>query len=120
MSQLRPLNSVVRFWTDRPLAYKGLVVVALPLLAMLCALLMLYLASNAEKRAEEDVRRAFAIQRDTYQVHALLAEAAAGARGFALTGQERFLEPYRKAEAELPQTWCGSTASSGTRRYELR
>ena len=104
MSQLRPLNSVARFWTDRPLAYKGLVVVALPLLAMLCALLMLYLASNAEKRAEEDVRRAFAIQRDTYQVHALLAEAAAGARGFALTGQERFLEPYRKAEAELPQT----------------
>lgn len=96
--------SVARFWTDRPLAFKGLVVVALPLLAMLCALFLLYLASTAETRAEEDVRRAFAIQRDTYQVHALLAEAAAGARGYALTGQERFLEPYRKAEAELPQT----------------
>jgi CHASE3 domain sensor protein len=54
-------------------------------------------------RAEDDVRRAFAIQRDTYQVHALLAEAAAGVRGYALTGR-RFLEPYRKAEAELPQT----------------
>ncbi|MFN9375555.1 MAG: ATP-binding protein, partial [Novosphingobium sp.] len=48
--------------------------------------------------------RAFAIQRDTYQVHALLAEAAAGVRGYALTGQERFLEPYRKAEADLPLT----------------
>ncbi|MFN5821283.1 MAG: CHASE3 domain-containing protein, partial [Novosphingobium sp.] len=55
-------------------------------------------------RAENDVRRAFAIQRDTYQVHALLAEAAAGVRGYALTGQERFLEPYRKAEADLPLT----------------
>lgn len=95
---------VARFWTDRPLAFKGLVVVALPLLALIGALFTLYLASNAETRAEEDVRRAFAIQRDTYQVHALLAEAAAGARGYALTGEARFLEPYRKAEADLPQT----------------
>lgn len=93
-----------RFWTDRPLAFKGLVVVALPLLALLGALLLLYLASNSETRAEEDVRRAFAIQRDTYQVHALLAEAAAGARGYAMTGEDRFLEPYRTAEASLPQT----------------
>lgn len=96
-----PLN---RFWADRPLALKGLVVVALPLAILFGALVLLYLASVAESRAEDDVRRAFAIQRDTYQVHALLAEAAAGARGYALTGQERFLEPYRKAEANLPQT----------------
>lgn len=96
-----PLN---RFWADRPLALKGLVVVALPLGILIGALVLLYFASVAESRAEDDVRRAFAIQRDTYQVHALLAEAAAGARGYALTGQERFLEPYRKAEASLPQT----------------
>jgi PAS domain S-box-containing protein len=96
-----PLN---RFWADRPLALKGLVVVALPLAILFGALVLLYLASVAETRAEDDVRRAFAIQRDTYQVHALLAEAAAGARGYALTGQDRFLEPYRKAEVDLPQT----------------
>ena len=95
---------MTRFWADRPLALKGLVVVALPLAILLGALVLLYAASNAEVRAEEDVRRAVAIQRDTYQVHALLAEAAAGVRGYALTGEDRFLEPYRKAEAELPQT----------------
>lgn len=95
---------MTRFWADRRLALKGLVVIALPLAILLGALVSLYLASNAEARAEADVRRAFAIQRDTYQVHALLAEAAAGVRGYALTGQERFLEPYRKAEADLPQT----------------
>lgn len=97
----RPL---LRFWSNRPLAFKGLVVVALPLTILLVALVSLYLASNAEKRAEDDVRRAFAIQRDTYQVHALLAEAAAGVRGFALTREERFLAPYRKAEANIPAT----------------
>ncbi len=94
----------LRFWTNRPLALKGLVVVALPLAILLGALGSLYLASNAEKRAESDVRRAFAIQRDTYQVHALLAEAAAGVRGFALTREQRFLAPYRKAEADIPAT----------------
>ena len=91
-------------WTDRPLAFKGLVVVALPLAVLLGALVSLYLASSAESRAEDDVRRAFAIQRDVYQVHALLAEAAAGVRGYALTRQDRFLAPYYTAEKDLPAT----------------
>lgn len=104
MNRAMPARRMTRFWADRRLALKGLVVIALPLAILLGALVSLYIASNAEVRAENDVRRAFAIQRDTYQVHALLAEAAAGVRGYALTGQERFLEPYRKAEADLPQT----------------
>jgi PAS domain S-box-containing protein len=97
-------RSLARFWTNRPLALKGLVVIALPLAILLGALVSLYLASNAESRAEDDVRRAFAIQRDTYQVHALLAEAAAGVRGYALTREDRFLAPYRQAEANIPAT----------------
>lgn len=79
-------------------------VIALPLAILLGSLVSLYLASSAESRAEDDVRRAFAIQRDTYQVQALLAEAAAGVRGYVLTREERFLEPYRTAQTEVPAT----------------
>lgn len=104
MSGNLALRTLTRFWADRPLALKGLVVVALPMAILLGALVSLYIASNAEVRAEDDVRRAVAIQRDTYQAHALLAEAAAGVRGYALTGEARFLEPYRKAESDLPRT----------------
>jgi PAS domain S-box-containing protein len=103
MSEERPV-SFTRIWTDRPLAFKGLVVVALPLAILIGSLVSLYLASSAETRAEDDVRRAFAIQRDIYQVHALLAEAATGVRGYALTREDRFLAPYRTAEVELPAT----------------
>ena len=78
MNPAPPARKMTRFWADRRLAFKGLVVIALPLAILLGALVSLYIASNAEVRAENDVRRAFAIQRDTYQVHALLAEAAAG------------------------------------------
>lgn len=93
-----------RFWADRPLAFKGLVVIALPLTILLGALVSLYLASSAETRAENDVRRAFAIQRDIYQAHALLAEATAGVRGYILTREDRYLEQYRAAEEQLPAT----------------
>ncbi len=94
----------MRLWANQPLAWKGLVVVALPLAVLIGALGSLYISSRVEAQAESDVRRAFAIQRDTYRVHALLAEAAAGVRGYLLTREERFLEPYRKAEADLPAT----------------
>lgn len=93
-----------RIWTDRPLAFKGLVVIALPLAILLVSLVSLYIASSAEARAEDDVRRAFAIQRDIYQVHAQLAEAAAGVRGYVLTREERFLEQYQEAEEDIPAT----------------
>lgn len=95
---------LTRVWTDRPLAFKGLVVIALPLTILLGSLVSLYLASNAEARAEDDVRRAFAIQRDIYQVHALLAEAAGGTRGYVLTREDRFLDQYRAAEERIPAT----------------
>ena len=93
-----------RLWMDRPLTFKGLVVVALPLTILIGSLVSLYLASSAETRAEDDVRRAFVIQRDIYQVHALLAEATAGVRGYVLTREDRFLEQYRAAEEDLPAT----------------
>jgi len=101
---LRPPVALGHTWANQPLAMKGLVVVILPLAVLIGALTLLYLSSRAEAQAEDDVRLAFEIQRDTYQVHALLAEAASGVRGYLLTGQQRFLTPYRKAEAELPQT----------------
>lgn len=90
----------VRWWADRPLATKGLVVVA-PLVLLL-SVLSLHRIGEAELRAERDVGTTFAIQADVHQVHALLAEAASGVRGYRLTGETRFLKPYVKAEAALP------------------
>ncbi|MBI1291754.1 PAS domain S-box protein [bacterium] len=112
-----------RVWANQPLAVKGVVVVALPLTILLIALLSLYVASRAEARAEADVRAAFAIQRDIHEVHALLAEAASGVRGYLLTGQERFLAPYIKAEAEIPAAFARLDAeirdSEVRRRFDV-
>ena len=99
------MTAPMRFWADRPLAIKGLVFIAIPLAILFGALASLYLSSTAEERAEADVRRAFAIQRDTYQVHALLSQAAAGVRGYALTGEDASRLVYRaEVVLEGPQT----------------
>jgi PAS domain S-box-containing protein len=91
-------------WTDLRLGAKGLIVVAMPLAILLAGIGALHLSGRAEAEAEDQVRLTFAIQRDIHEVHALLAEAASGVRGYRLTGRRAFLEPYVKAEALLPTT----------------
>ena len=97
-------TSVMKLWVNLPLAIKGVVVVAVPLAILLVSMVSLFFASMAEAQAEDDVRATFAIQNDIHEIHALLAEAAGGMRGYLLTGQETFLQPYFKAEANMPQT----------------
>ncbi len=106
---LAPLRPVVPgrlplAWADLSLTGKGLVVIALPLVILIGSLLALYFAFDAEARAEDEVRRAFAIQRDMYQVHALLAEAGSGVREYVLSGETRALAPLREAQVLLPKT----------------
>lgn len=91
------------WWANRPLATKGLVVVAVPLLIFLGSVAALFAISRMEARAEQDVRLTIAIQTDVNEVHALLAEASSGVRGFLLTGEPRFLEPYARAEKLVPE-----------------
>ncbi len=104
MNRLPLWTSAARAWADLGLGAKGLIVVALPLAILLSGIGALHLSGRAEAEAEARVRLTFAIQRDIHEVHALLAEAASGVRGYRLTGRRAFLEPYVRAEALLPQT----------------
>ena len=97
------LRAIASWWANRPLATKGLVVVAVPLLIFLGSVAALYAISRMEAQAERDVRQTIAIQNDVNEVHALLAEASSGVRGYLLTGEARFLEPYTRAERTVPQ-----------------
>lgn len=115
---------MTRFWADRRLALKGLVVIALPLAILLGALVSLYIASNAEVRAENDVRRAFAIQRDTYQVHALHDEHGE-LRGFAkvtrdMTERRRSEEALRFAREEAIAANLAKSEFLSRTSHELR
>jgi len=63
------------------------------------------LSYRSAQRSVEDARRSRHTQEAIAQIRevlALLADAETGQRGFALTGDERFLEPYDRACAMLP------------------
>lgn len=95
------MSALARAWYDWPITRKSLAVVTLPLLLMVLALLAIYSLERQNSAAENDVRRTLEILSDLYEVHALLAETAAGVRGYRLVHDEAFLTPYRDAEPRL-------------------
>lgn len=107
MIPFRIFAPVSRRFLDQPLAHKGLIVIAVPLICFLIALASVFFADRETRRAENYVRVTLAIQSDILELHALLAEAASGVRGFLLTGNEAFLAPFEKASAELPAVLAG-------------
>jgi signal transduction histidine kinase len=98
------LNSPMRWWSDRPIHIKGLIVFAVPIMVLLGTLLSGYMIGVQASRAQEDIRRTMQVQRDIQAIHALLAEAASGVRGYLLTKNSAFLAPYLASENELPDT----------------
>ena len=65
-------------------------------------------------RGAEDARaRADVEQRRASRLLATVIDLETGARGFLVTGRERFLEPWRAARREIPRATRGLTASPG-------
>lgn len=93
--------SLMSTWNDWPLTRKSVVVVAGPLLLLLFSLVAIYGLERQTAQAEEDVRRTLQIVSDLHEAHSLLAETAAGVRGYVLVNQPNFLEPYYDAEPRL-------------------
>src|SRR5690348_16883053 len=88
-------------FSDLPLRVKGFVVVAIPVCALLAAMVLLYQFEGQSRRAEAAVVNTFEVRAELRRTLTLLVNAETGIRGFLLTGRERFLEPYVAARAEL-------------------
>lgn len=102
MIRRRFLAALSTNFLDQPLAFKGLTVIAVPLVCFLAALTSVFLAEWESRKAENYVRATLTIQSDILELHTLLAEAASGIRGYLLSGNGAFLTPFNKARSELP------------------
>jgi PAS domain S-box-containing protein len=91
---------VGRAWGDLPLRAKGLVVVAVPLLALLLAAVLFGVALAQDRRAQGAVLHTVKVERQIAQVRILV---QAGVTGYVLTGERRYLTSYEEARRELPQ-----------------
>ncbi|HSK35121.1 MAG TPA: CHASE3 domain-containing protein, partial [Actinomycetota bacterium] len=93
-------RGIGRAWADLPLRAKGLVVVAVPLLALLLATVLFGVALAQDRRAQGAVLRTVEVERQIAQVRILV---QAGVTGYVLTGERRYLTSYEAARRDLPE-----------------
>jgi PAS domain S-box-containing protein len=88
-----------RAWPDLRLRAKGLVVVAVPVAALVVAVVGLGLAERQDEHAQRAVLRAVQVERQIAQVRILSQN---GVTTYLLTGQRSGLNRYRAATRDLP------------------
>ena len=116
-TERRDPRGVGRAWADLPLRSKGLVVVAIPLLALLLATVLFGVAMAQDRRAQAAVLHTMEVEREIAQVRILV---QAGVTGYVLTGERQYLASYEEARRELPEavahlgTWSATTPARRT------
>jgi diguanylate cyclase (GGDEF)-like protein len=88
-------------WSDWPLLAKGLVVVFLPMAALLVSRVAIVRAQAAGDQADRIARISTLTQNRIAAVQTSLLNAETGVRGYLLTRDPTFLEPYRLAQRSL-------------------
>jgi signal transduction histidine kinase/ActR/RegA family two-component response regulator len=89
-------------WANLPLRWKGVVVVAIPLVALLAAATSFFINDKYVVQTEEQVTHTYEVRAAIALASAALLDAETGMRGYLLTGQEAFLAPYEKAIETVP------------------
>jgi PAS domain S-box-containing protein len=82
---------------------KGIAVLALPMLALVLAPAAFLYADRADQDAQAAVTRTLAIEADLRRVLGLVVDSETAARGYLITRQLAFLEPYNAAKENLPK-----------------
>jgi len=82
---------------------KGLVIVSVPLAFELAFVIALSFVDNLARRQQAAELRVQEITAASYRLMSLLVDAETGIRGYIITEQPRFAEPYDRAVREVPQ-----------------
>jgi len=104
-------SRVGRAWADLPLRAKGLVVIAIPLLALLLATVLFGVALAQDRRAQGAVLHTVEVEREIAEVRILV---QAGVVGYVLTGSGATSPPTRAPAGSSPRRSTTSAAWSTT------
>src|SRR5579883_276850 len=99
--------------TDLSLGTKGVLVVALPVLALLLAMVVFYQFERQLQQAQAGVERTFEVRSTLRRVLMAMVNAETGIRGYLLTRNDSFLQPYQNAKQELPELLTSLDRSVG-------
>src|SRR5947209_2989484 len=93
-----------RGWRNLPLRLKGAAVIAIPIVCVLLEVAWLVHLHRAEEASASWTLHTQRVQLEADRLLAALVDVETGDRGYALTGDPIFLEPYRQALPSVPKT----------------
>src|SRR5260370_38801112 len=86
----------------RRLGTRGLLLAAVPLVFEIAFAMVVIVMERSETREEADELRRKEIVASSYHLMSLLVDTETGIRGYVITGEPRFTEPYDRAMREVP------------------
>ncbi|GAA0628092.1 ATP-binding protein [Sporichthya brevicatena] len=102
-----------RWWSDRSLRTKGVLVLALPLFAFVVAAVVFLSVLAQTDRSQERVEDTRQAQDKLAQAYRLVIDGETGIRGYLATGDRQYLAPTTAARGRLPQVLDELTALVG-------
>ncbi len=94
----------LRIWNRLPFRAQGGITVFIPIVAVLISFGFAIYGNLNRAARQEDIQRKFSAVRQYGDLLTLIIDAETGERGFILTRRAEYLEPYRKAVDEIPNT----------------
>ncbi len=92
---------IVRFFNNLPIERKLLLTSIIPLIALVLSTVLTYRSVRTFADDEEQLNRVYLTQRTASEYMRLVLELNSGFRGYAMTRQDGFLEPYRLAHDHI-------------------
>ena len=95
-------NPLERYWSSLPIRVKGIIVIALPMCALLFVSVANILTDRSQLVADRTAQTSTLAKRSAQELLLALADAETSVRGYALTQDRAFLQPYDTALASYP------------------
>src|SRR5262245_21151730 len=103
---------IAQWWLDRPLRSKGLAVLTAPILVLVVTVGATFITERHQETLRDQTFAVNNIATESSQVLALLLNAETGVRGYALSHQPSFLEPYQQAVSQAPAAVAAWTSDA--------
>lgn len=90
-----------RLWSRLPVSYQGVIVIAIPAACLFITLGAWVWSRNSENVAYQEINQTEQVIRQSNSLLKFLIDAETGIRGYGITRNFQFLEPYEQAQTQL-------------------
>lgn len=91
-----------KLWSKLPTIYRGAIIIAIPAISILPAIATWSWLHQSQSEAQWQIGQTEEVIRQTSLLIKYLVDAETGVRGYTITQEAEFLEPYQSAQAEIP------------------